>query len=210
MSDQLMTTHLVIMTKFPEPGKVKTRLAAAIGDKRACQLHAAMVQHLSDNTLPELTGVSVSFHVAGGADDDVTSWLSDGTWQRQIDGDLGDKMQHALQASFDAGAEKVLIIGTDAPAITSCHIDSVISALDDSDVAFVPATDGGYVMAGMKRLHIEMLEGIEWSTDEVLRVSVSNLESKGCSVTILDPLNDVDLFEDLTHASDALGGLPWE
>ena len=59
MSDQLMTTHLVIMTKFPEPGKVKTRLAAAIGDKRACQLHAAMVQHLSDNTLPELTGVSV-------------------------------------------------------------------------------------------------------------------------------------------------------
>ena len=209
MREGLMSASLVIMTKFPEPGKVKTRLAARVGAERACGLHAAMVGHLMLNTLPLLEGVNVRFHVAGGDAAAVSEWLGDWTWQRQVGGDLGEKMQHALEEGFREGAEKVVIIGTDAPAITAGHIEGVISSLDGSDVVFIPAMDGGYVMAGMKGVHEEMLGGIEWSTEEVLSSSVERLRGAGKSVALLDSLRDVDVYEDLEHAAEVLGDDSW-
>ena len=209
MREGLMSTSLVIMTKFPESGKVKTRLAASIGAERASDLHAAMVRHLMLQTLPLLDGVNVRFHVAGGDDDSVTEWLGDFSWQRQVDGGPGEKMQHAIEEGFREGAERVVIIGTDAPAITPGHIEGVISSLDGSDVVFVPAKDGGYVMAGMKGVHPEMLGGIEWSTEEVLSLSVDRLKAEGKSVRLLDALRDVDVYEDLGHAADVLGDDSW-
>lgn len=203
-------TQLVIMTKFPEPGKVKTRLGASIGNEASCQLHRAMVQHLLENTLPNLTSIQVRFHVAAGSDAEVTDWLSGAHWQRQVEGDLGFKMQSAIEASLHEGAKKVLIIGTDCPAITPAHIEASVNALDNYDVAFTPALDGGYVMAGVKAIHPEMYYDMEWSTDTVLEISAERLRKAGSSVTLLEALRDIDTEADLDHAAEVLGGKLWE
>ncbi|MGJ8671744.1 TIGR04282 family arsenosugar biosynthesis glycosyltransferase [Rubritalea sp.] len=197
------------MTKFPEPGKVKTRLAASIGNDAACELHRAMVQHLLEKTLPQLNELVIRFHVAGGDEQSVSAWLSPHVWQIQHGENLGEKMQHAIQASLCEGAEKVIIIGTDAPAISNGHINAVNDALDADEVVFTPALDGGYVMAGMKRIHAEMFENIRWSTEEVLSLSVERLEAEGVSVKLLDSLRDIDTEQDLDHATEILGAKPW-
>ncbi len=203
-------THLVIMTKFPEPGKVKTRLGASIGNEASCKLHRAMVQHLLDKTLPHLDSIQLRFHVAGGSDADVTEWLGSAHWQRQAEGDLGLKMQSAIEASFTEGVKKALIIGTDCPAITPAHIEATVRALDDHNVAFTPALDGGYVMAGVKAVHPEMYHDIEWSTDTVLEMSAKRLRTAGNSLKLFEALRDVDTESDLDHAAEVLGGRLWE
>jgi len=203
-------THLVIMTKFPEPGKVKTRLGATIGNEASCKLHRAMVQHLLEKTLPNLNSVQVRFHVAGGTDSDITNWLATDSWQRQAEGDLGLKMKHAIRTSLSEGANKVLIIGTDCPAITPEHINAAVNALDVVDVSFTPALDGGYVMAGMKDIHSAMFDNIEWSTESVLTLSTERLNTMGKTVKHLEALRDIDTEADLEHAAEVLGGRFWE
>jgi len=205
-----MRTHLVVMTKFPEPGKVKTRLGATIGYDAACKLHQAMVQHLLTKTIPELESIEVRFHVAGGEEAAVTDWLGGAHWQRQAEGDLGVKMQHAISDSIQAGAGKVLIIGTDCPAITPSHIHDSVVALDGCDVTFIPALDGGYVMAGMKAIHQEMFSDIEWSTESVLELSTQRLNATGKTVKALESLSDIDTEADLAHAAEILGGELWK
>ena len=203
-------THLVVMTKFPEPGKVKTRLGASIGNEASCKLHRVMVQHLLDRTIPKLDIMKVRFHVAGGEEAAITDWLAGAHWQRQVEGDLGLKMQSAIEASFADNATKALIIGTDCPAITPEHIEAIVNALDDHDVAFTPALDGGYVMAGVKEIHPELYNDIEWSTETVLELSTDRLRKAGKSVKLLEALRDVDTEADLDHAADVLGGQLWK
>jgi len=204
------STYLIVMTKFPEPGKVKTRLAGELSADGACKLHAAMVNHLMTKTLPCIGEIEVQFHVAGGTKEEVNYWLEGYAWKEQIEGQLGEKMQHAIQSCLNEGADKVIIMGTDCPSITASHITSLVAALESKDVVFVPALDGGYVMAGMKDLHPEMFEEIEWSTDEVLRKSVAQLETGGKRVGTLEALSDVDLPSDVEHAAEVLGFRPWE
>jgi len=112
--------------------------------------------------------------------------------------------------SIQAGAGKVLIIGTDCPAITPSHINDSVVALDECDVTFIPALDGGYVMAGMKAIHQEMFSDIEWSTESVLALSTEYLRAADKSVVVLDSLSDIDTEADLAHAADILGGRLWE
>ena len=203
-------TSLVVMTKFPEAGKVKTRLSGVLGKQGACRLHAAMVQHLRTQTLSSLEEIEVQFYVAGGDQTSVSDWLGEQAWVPQVEGDLGIKMKTAIQSCFDQGAPKVLILGTDIPSLSSQHILRMEDALDHCDVAFNPALDGGYVMAGMCGLYPEMFEGFEWSTEQVLTHSVKQLEAAGKRVSLLESLPDVDTEEDLELAVEILGYKPWE
>ncbi len=198
------------MTKFPEAGKVKTRLSGVLGKEGSCSLHAAMVQHLRVNTLASLKDIDVQFHVAGGDHTSVNEWLGEQAWVVQAEGDLGHKMKAAIQSCFDQGAAKVLILGTDVPTLSTQHILDMEKALDSCDVAFNPAFDGGYVMAGMCGLYPEMFQGFEWSTEHVLTHSVTQLEAVGKKVSLLESLPDVDTEEDLELAVETLGFKPWE
>jgi len=210
MSSGDSNTHVVVMTKFPEPGKVKTRMAVQLGADGACKLHAAMVSHLIEKTLTDLTELNVKFHVAGGNPAAISNWLGSWQWVKQVGENLGEKMSNAIQSSFDECADKAIILGTDAPGITPELVREVLIGLDNADVVFVPAFDGGYVMAGMKGVYPEMFEGIEWSTDEVLETSVNQLENSGIQVKILDAISDIDTPDDLNEAENFLGYRPWE
>lgn len=202
--------YLVVMTKFPEPGKVKTRLAGELGEKGASDLHAALVDHLVKNTLSKLDEINVEFHVAGGSVEQVDQWLPEQKWKPQVGECLGEKMQNAIQSCFDQGAAKVAIMGTDAPAITPKLTRSLFESLDICDVAFTPALDGGYVMAAVKDVYKEMFEDITWSTETVLTESVTKLEQNGKSVFLQDPLSDVDTPADLQEVENTLGCKPWQ
>src|SRR5207245_4583452 len=103
------------------------------------------------------------------AREEIERWQAAG-WelQAQGEGDLGRRLRVAFDQAFLHGAGRVVIIGSDCPAVTVKDIRAAWDALERDDVVLGPARDGGYWLVGLRRAHPELFEAIEWSTGSVL------------------------------------------
>ena len=187
-----MKNALIIFVRNPELGKVKTRLAAQIGNARALEIYQKLLQHTK----------AAALH----ADCDkyvfATEQLTDNTWkdftiEQQADGDLGKKMLHAFDHLFKKNYEKVVIIGSDCPTLTTVIIKKAFYELNAKDVVIGPAEDGGYYLLGMKKLHSEIFKDKNWSSDLVLQETLISINSLQLSSHQLETLTDVDEEKDL-------------
>ncbi|MCH7595823.1 MAG: TIGR04283 family arsenosugar biosynthesis glycosyltransferase [Planctomycetes bacterium] len=192
--------HLIVFTRFPEPGKTKTRMIAVFGERGAADLQRDMTLHAlsSVSELLQKREMTVELHYAGGSETRMrevfgTEW----TCVAQTDGDLGERMRRAINRAFCRGAGSVVVMGTDCPQITADVLGRAFEATKKVDVVFNPATDGGYVLVGMRRPVPEIFEGIDWGAEAVLRESLDAAERAGLKVKLLDRLNDVDVAADL-------------
>ena len=190
-----LETKLIIFVKAPRPGSVKTRLAKSIGDDAAGAAYKTLVQRLIEN-LRLLPRVELRFAPDDGAAE-IHPWLQKG-WQLrpQGHGDLGEKLRRAFQESFDAGAKRVLIIGSDCPAIVAADIEMAGAALVTCEVVLGPATDGGYWLIGLRHPEPSLFENISWSTETVFETTLSRIREKRLSCHVLRELSDIDLRED--------------
>ena len=186
-----MTDRLIIFVKRPEPGRVKTRLAASIGPEAACRVYVELLEGLFTR-LAVLSGVEL--RVA--PDDAVTTqteWLRTGWSLRpQGHGDLGERLKRGFQEAFAQGATRVLAIGSDCPYVESHHIADAFGRLAKNDVVIGPALDGGYWLIGMKHYRPEMFSGIDWSTARVRAQTELQAQNGDASVALLEPLEDID------------------
>ena len=105
-------------------------------------------------------------------------------------------MSAALQTMLGR-YKKIIIIGTDAPALDIDTIDAVVDQLEHSDIVLVPAEDGGYVLLGTSKHHQDLLVDVPWGTQSVLASTVGNIERLGLSYSLLGECWDVDRPEDL-------------
>jgi len=193
---------LIIFVKNEEVGKVKTRLAESIGDRKALQVYQGLVKHTHSVTLPLKVNKEVWYSIEVEHDD---VW-SKGHFKKkvQMGSDLGHKMAYAFEDAFQNGATKVAIIGSDNAEITSDVLEKAFIKLDETDIVIGPAKDGGYYLLGMNRYHPQLFEGVEWSTEEVLQTTINIIEQLGLTYTKLKPLNDVDTIEDWVEVKDQL------
>ena len=106
-------------------------------------------------------------------------------------------MAHAIQSAFDAGARRVVVIGTDVPACGHEHVKTALRALDHHDVVLGPTHDGGYYLIALDRPRPALFQSIPWSTPSVLPATAERAGVLGLTVLILDPLRDVDTLEDV-------------
>jgi rSAM/selenodomain-associated transferase 1 len=188
---------LIIFTRKPELGKVKTRLAKGVGDIKALEVYIHLLKHSAEIS-SQVDAEKQVWYTNSIEKNDV--W-SDKTFKKytQVDGDLGDKMKHAFFTNFKNEFEKVVIMGTDLLDIYSNVIENAFEHLDDHDVVIGPAEDGGYYLLGMNHFIPEVFEDVEWSTSKVLDQTLNKLKHK--SVMLLDEKNDIDYKEDaLRHA----------
>ena len=143
------------MLKFPRPGAVKTRLVPALGERRACELYRALVRQTMAEVARFAAGkaVVVEARVAAAPDEPAArAWLGVGpTIRAQGDGDLGQRMDRAVRAALDDGADRVVVIGGDCPRLTAAHLAAAFAALAKSDAVLGPALDGGYYLIGLRR-----------------------------------------------------------
>ncbi len=197
-----MTQQLImVFLRHPEKGKVKTRLAATIGEDRALEVYERLLSHT-------LATVSVMPF-------DKQAWFADGrgkgdAWEKagfkihaQQEGDLGKRMAQAFSRAFTEGYEQVVIIGTDCPGLTADLLNEAIELLATHDVVIGPADDGGYYLLGMRGPFLRLFDGIRWSTDSVSRETEQLCVEHKLSYTMLRPLGDIDREEDL-HLLDLL------
>ena len=191
---------LIIFTRYPEPGKTKTRLIPVLGAEGAARLQRQMTEQTLAQVkeLKAFRPLSVEVHFAGGNQQLMQDWLgSDIIYRQQSEGDLGRRMALAFKESFSAGMTGVVIIGTDCPDLNAQLMVKAFHAIEQNDLVLGPALDGGYYLIGLRRLIPELFTGISWSTAEVLEQTRSIAERLDLAIAFLPLLNDIDRPEDL-------------
>ncbi|GGG42848.1 TIGR04282 family arsenosugar biosynthesis glycosyltransferase [Hymenobacter glacieicola] len=200
--------RLVVFARYPELGRVKTRLAADIGAEAALKVYRQLLAHTRAVVASLPVHKTVWLAEAGPAADLTDEW----TGYEQLPqpaGDLGEKMQAAFAHDFERQASAVVIIGTDCPGLTTAHLTDAFDALRTHDVVLGPATDGGYYLLGMKQLWSSLFTGKSWSTDTVRSATVADVKQLGLRLHLLSELSDIDTGADL-RAWEATTGKTFE
>lgn len=184
---------LLIFTRNPELGKVKTRLAKTIGAEKALAIYKFLLAHTKKVTENIACDKAVYYSVKVREDD---LWNGE-IYQKkqQLGEDLGIRMQNAFQDAFANGYEKVLIVGSDLIDLSEEIIEMGFLQLASNDVVIGPAEDGGYYLLGMKSVHPNVFKNKNWGTSTVREETLNDLKDK--KVHLLNELNDVDVLDDI-------------
>ena len=192
MSNQL----LIIFTRRPELGKVKTRLAKDTSNEVALNVYKDLLKHTHSIT-KDLEVDKWVFYTDEIEFDDL--W-DEGEFMKliQAQGDLGAKMQEAFFKGFGAGYFEIVIIGSDIDTLSKETIEEAFEQVKQQNV-IGPSEDGGYYLLGLNEPRTDVFTNKEWGTDSVLRDTFIDFSDE--DVAILEELNDIDLLEDITEDS---------
>ncbi len=200
--EQSTPRWLVMMTKYWQPGRVKTRLAASVGHPAAARLHRLFTHEITYR----LAGCG-DFRVVLASPDHCVPRIANrfaAGWQPlpQGDGDLGQRIWRAI--SLPPHPAKVVVIGADLPTLSPGEIERAYQALDRDRLVLGPAGDGGYYLIGMNRHSgssrlATLFSDIAWGTGEVLQATLSRAEKLGLTTRLLDTRDDIDHWDDLVR-----------
>lgn len=208
----MVNTALIIVARHPELGKTKTRLARSIGDEQTLSLYTAFLTDLARR----FAGSDYDLHWSyTPAEIDYAAFVStlvpDNTVQMwyipQQGTELGARLYHVFQQTFQKGYKKIILIGSDSPHIGKDIVDRANAALDEYDIVLGPAEDGGYYLIGMQQPH-DVFSGIPMSTEIVAEMTIAAAEHQGLGVHLIDTLSDVDELSDLQHLAHVLQANP--
>jgi uncharacterized protein len=187
--------RLIVFLKAPRVSAVKTRLGEKIGMEAACRAYCELVEALLKNMANIL---HVELRISpDNASDEIAGWLKP-AWivTGQGSGGLTERLVSAFEDAFNAGGERVLIIGSDCPDVTEADIYDAWELLRENDLVLGPATDGGYWLVGLSAPAPFLFEGIPWSTEKVMEKTLSLAAASDLKVKLLRTLNDVDTLAD--------------
>lgn len=193
--------HLIIMSRYPKPGKTKTRLIPALGLLGAANQQIMMTEHLLRvvRQLQRTRQVSVEIRTMGGRKSTWQLWLGKQlTYRSQGGGDLGQKMARAFRQAFQAGKRRLIIIGTDCAQITKPILEQAFRQLEITEATIGPAHDGGYYLIGLNRYLPMLFDNINWGSDEVWNQTQALLQQHHIAYQTLPRRADIDRPEDLT------------
>lgn len=201
--------RLIIFTRYPEPGRTKTRLIPALGAEGAAALHRRLTEQAlaTARRLAAQHAVALEVRYTGGDAAAMRQWLGTGLYLcEQGEGDLGSRMREAFHTAFEEGCERVVIIGADCPGLTSDVLSSAFAALHRHDLALGPASDGGYYLIGLRRTVPQLFDGIAWGADSVLWRTLQIARGLGLQFVLLEQLDDIDRPEDLPACGGGVSG----
>ena len=194
-------TRLLIFAKAPQAGLAKTRLIPALGAAGAADLARQMLAHtLAQALAAQAQAVELCMSPAAGD----PAWLGvalPGALElsAQGDGDLGARMDRAMNRALARQAGPVLLMGSDCPALSAAHISEAARQLAQHDAVLVPAADGGYVLIGLNAPCPEVFTDMAWSTPGVATETLRRLEALGLKVWLGTTLHDIDEPADLQY-----------
>ncbi|MFK7807608.1 MAG: TIGR04282 family arsenosugar biosynthesis glycosyltransferase [Saprospiraceae bacterium] len=187
------STALIVFIKNPQKGKVKTRLAATVGDDKALAIYKALMDHTRHIALATDAQRLLFYSQQINSKDNWSN--QDFIKHLQTEGNLGIKMKAAFQTAFQ-NADKVIIIGSDCASLSPDIITEAFAKLETHDFVIGPAMDGGYYLLGMNNYEPAVFEEISWSTESVLKETIRVIETMDKSYTLLVELSDIDYEED--------------
>jgi rSAM/selenodomain-associated transferase 1 len=192
-----MTTRVLgLFAKWPQPGRVKTRLAAATSEAWAADLALAFLRDLV-----ERLGAIAARRVLAFAPPDAGPLFAEVVRERfalapQADGDLGRRLSSFLGEQLAFGAGSIVVLGSDSPTVPVAYVEQAFAELERADVVLGPATDGGYYLIGCARRVPPIFDEISWSGPTVLAETVARLAEPAWRLALLPPWYDVDDLDD--------------
>jgi len=200
MSDKesKLTNLLIIFTRNPELGKVKTRLAKDVGDQSALEIYEFLLKHTASVTedLEFTKEVHYSEKIQYNDIWDEEIYIK----KEQIEGGLGEKMEQAFLSGFKNGYKNIIIIGSDLYDLNREELKEAFKALETFEYVLGPAEDGGYYLLGMNIFNEKIFKNKAWGTDTVLRDTLIDLKDQ--QIGLLDEHNDIDVYEDIKEHKD--------
>jgi uncharacterized protein len=192
-----MGNSIIVFVKNPRPGKVKTRLAATIGDDKALAVYLDMLKH----TLNETRKVEADTYIYFSEETDISIGNNILPSRKAVQSgkDLGEKMKNAFSEVLNSSGGKVIITGTDCPGINAEILQTAFNLLSGADIVIGPAADGGYYLLGMKALHPQLFQSVEWSSSSVFQTTINRCIENKLDYKLLDMLHDVDEEKNLVH-----------
>lgn len=182
--------RLVLFTRYPAPGKAKTRLIPALGETGAAATH----RKLAERTVAVMrdSGLPMEIRFTGADRSEFADWLGDKPhYEEQANGDLGDRLRAAIAPL------PVIFVGADCPDLAVGHLQEAAKALTENDVVIGPAADGGYWLIGIAKRHDWLFADMDWGTDAVLPETLKRLADRGIEPVLLETLADCDRPADL-------------
>ena len=190
---------VALFVRPPVPGRVKTRLAATIGDRFSCTLYRAMV--LDVLRAVQASGLELRlFHDGSDSQQLPPAWRCGAAAVRpQVAGDLGARMAAAFVDGFAAGCDRVLLAGSYLPGLDSATFRVAAESLEQCGAVLLPTRDGGYGLFGLRATAFSpsFFTDIAWSTDRVLAATLLRLHRAGVRVQLLPVQQDMDTSDDL-------------
>tara|TARA_Y100001947_G_scaffold143395_1_gene136386 strand:- start:128 stop:748 length:621 start_codon:yes stop_codon:yes gene_type:complete len=184
---------LLIFTRNPEFGKVKTRLARDIGHQAALDIYKFLLAHTAKICTPLDTEKAVYYSEEIPNNDLWNAAVFQK--KKQVGEDLGERMQNAFAEGFNLGYSKIIIIGSDLYDIETKDLEQAFKVLNNHEIVIGPAEDGGYYLLGMKQLYPKLFKNKNWGTATVLQDTINEL--KKSNYKLLEKRNDVDLYSDI-------------
>ncbi|MES2569882.1 MAG: TIGR04282 family arsenosugar biosynthesis glycosyltransferase [Verrucomicrobiota bacterium] len=196
-----MSNAILIFVKYPEPGRVKTRLAATLGPVEATAIYRALVAEVCGR-LPASDSLVVLFDPSE-REMEVREWIGEYLppertvqfWP-QGEGDLGARLTRAFESAFTHGFHKVAVIGSDCVEMDAAIFSEAWEALETLEGAIGPTEDGGYYLMALRHPAPLLFSGIEWSTEAVFQQTLQRAAEAGMHFHQLPRLRDVDTEED--------------
>ncbi len=184
---------LIIFTKNPEKGKVKTRLAATVGDDKALQIYLELLKHTRQIAIQTDASRFLFYSRQINEQDD---WPNQSFYKKLQSGeDLGEKMANAFRDVLQSHS-KAVIIGSDCASLNPDIVREAFDLLEQYDFVMGPAMDGGYYLLGMRQFHPEVFQDIAWSTEKVGSATLLKIDELGKTYSLLPLLSDIDYEED--------------
>ncbi|MDQ3394167.1 MAG: TIGR04282 family arsenosugar biosynthesis glycosyltransferase [Bacteroidota bacterium] len=177
-------------------GRVKTRLAATLGDTKALNAYELLLQHTIKIAQELQFDKSIFYSDYIEINDEGAEYFSILKFLQEGK-HLGEKMQNAFSKCFSLGYEDICIIGSDCYELTQKHIEQAFELLLKNPIVLGPSFDGGYYLLGMNFMFKDLFLEKKWSTSTVFEDTIKNIEERGLQYALLEKLNDVDEEIDL-------------
>ncbi|HEX6094779.1 MAG TPA: TIGR04282 family arsenosugar biosynthesis glycosyltransferase [Thermoanaerobaculia bacterium] len=206
--------RLLVFARLPEPGRVKTRLAAEIGPDRALAVYESMLRDLIASIGPSTPETEIEFcwppsPGANGAA--LRRAFAQHAVAMQTGETLGDRLSMAFsERFFFHRTQKIVAIGVDDPLLPRELIDHAFALLDSCEFVLGPAEDGGYYLIGCRAMSFEpsVFQDIAWGTSHVLSTTIGRIAATGRTMALLPKRLDIDTAEDLERYARLTGWQP--
>ena len=196
---------LIIFVRYPETGKVKTRLAEETDIHFACNFYKLC----AENTFSEISLLANSHKYIFYTDEKDKAKIAEWTKNKffyvlQEGNDLGERMYNAFEYVLKH-YDKAIIVGTDIPDLSKEIIDSAEEILEQNDIVIGPSKDGGYYLLGIKRNYKELFENILWSSESVFDSTIKKAKILNLRIGRLQSLQDIDNLSALNNWLNQIG-----
>lgn len=188
---------LIILGRFPHPGKVKTRLAKEIGEELAAKIYRGFIEHLllEIDKLPKTT-IKFFCYAVKEDKEDLKNWVGDKVTYLHFSEDVEENLKNAFGEIFEQGFKKVISIASDVPQISAKLVLEAFEKLESFDVVIGPDQSGGIYLYGEKKHLPQLFKGGSRVGSKIFEETIQKIRTMNLNYFVFPNLIDVDTLDD--------------